>query len=86
MLLSSEKVFYVRNAVMKEVLNLSKHHLKFLIPPSDDQPATPLVRKRKRRVAQKITGSAQVIERNFTTIIIIARGTLHIQIYIEENK
>jgi len=29
---------------------------------SDDQPATPLVRKRKRRVAQKITTSAQGIQ------------------------
>ncbi|KAK2546676.1 hypothetical protein P5673_033712 [Acropora cervicornis] len=38
---------------------------------SDDQPATPLVRKRKRRVAQKITSSAQVIERNFTSIILL---------------
>lgn len=37
----------------------------------DDQPATPLVRKRKRRVAQKITSSAQVIERNFTSIILL---------------
>jgi len=45
--------------------------LKFLIPPSDDKPATPLVRKCKRRVAQKITSSAQVIVRNFTSKMLL---------------
>jgi len=45
--------------------------MKFLIPPSDDKPATPLVRKCKRGVAQKITSSAQVIERNFTSIMLL---------------
>ena len=71
MLLSSQKVFYV----IKEVLNLTKHHwyhsLKFLIPTWDDQQATPLVGKCKRRFPQKITSSAQVIERNFTSIILL---------------
>ena len=91
MLLSSEEVFYVRNAVMKKALNLSKHHwdhnLKFLIPQMTSQQIHWLgtAKEELPRKLQNCFCSGNWKEFYFNNII-IAGGTLYIQIYIEENK